>query len=193
MPEIDPGDQGDSKVKTMSNTDTPRRGLVHVYTGDGKGKTTSALGLALRAAGHEFKVIIIQFVKSDPNCGEHLFVAKHHPFEIVQLTEDDSFTMAEEDLRQATRKALTRTEEVLSSDEYQMVILDEIFVAVNRGWLDSSEVIDLIGKKSDSVELILTGRKAPMEIIRLAHLATEMLMIKHPFSEGIKARKGIEY
>ncbi|MBT9159420.1 MAG: cob(I)yrinic acid a,c-diamide adenosyltransferase [Dehalococcoidia bacterium] len=177
----------------MSDTDAPRRGLVHVYTGDGKGKTTAALGLALRAAGQGFKVIIIQFVKSNPNCGEHLFVSNYHPFEIVQLAEGDSFTMAEEDLRQATRKALTRAEEVLRSDEYQMVILDEIFVALNRGWLDSSEVIDLMSKKSDSVELILTGRKAPMEIVRLADLATEMLMIKHPFSKGIKARKGIEY
>jgi len=189
---IDPDNQEDSRVKTISDSDTPRKGLVHVYTGDGKGKTTSALGLALRAAGHEFKVIIIQFVKGNPNCGEHLFVSKYHPFEIVQLTEDDSFTMAEEDLRQATRKALTRAQDVLSSDQYQMVILDEILVAINRGWLDSSEVIALMSKKPDSVE-VLTGRKAPMEIVRLAHLVTEMLMIKHPFSEGIKARKGIEY
>ena len=169
------------------------KGLIHVYTGDGKGKTTAALGLALRAAGHGLKVIVIQFVKGNPDCGEHLFASKYQPFEIVQLTEGDSFTMPDEELRLATSKTFAYARKVLMSGEYQVVILDEIFAAINRGVLDIPEVIDLIGRKVDLVELVMTGRGAPEEITKLADLVTEMRMIRHPFARGIKARRGIEY
>jgi len=169
------------------------KGLTIIYTGDGKGKTTAALGSAVRAAGHGLKVIVIQFVKGDPNCGEHFFAAKHRLFEIVQLAEGNSFTMSQEDLRTTVRKTLEYAEAVLSSGEYQMVILDEILVAIKKGLLDTSEVVDLVKGKPDSVDLILTGRQAPAELVKIADLVTEMHMVRHPFTRGIPARRGIEY
>jgi len=158
------------------------KGLIQVYTGDGKGKTTAALGLALRASGQKRKVIIIQFVKGDPTCGEHLLAAKYHPFEIVQFNTGDSFV-----------QTLSFAEKTLIEGNYDVVILDEIFIAVSKGLITASQVIDLMSKKPEKVELILTGRGAPQPIIRQADLVTEMVAIKHPFTRGITARKGIEY
>lgn len=176
----------------MKDTESGRR-LISIYTGDGKGKTTAALGSALRAAGQGLKVIVIQFVKGDPDCGEHLFASKHHLFDIVQLTRGNSFTMPQEELRTAARNSFEYAKEVLGSGEYQMVILDEILIAIDKGLLDTSEVIDLIKRKPDSVELVLTGRGAPAELIRRADLVTEMRLVKHPLNKGIPARRGIEY
>ena len=169
------------------------RGCVQIYTGDGKGKTTAALGLALRAAGQGLNVIMIQFVKGNRECGEHLFISKYHPFELVQFADASSFSMPQDDLDFAVREALANAKKVLCSEEYHMVILDEIFVAVSRGLLSVPEVIDLVESKPESVELVMTGRKAPVEIVMLADMVTEMLMIKHPFTEGVDARRGIEY
>lgn len=169
------------------------KGLIHIYTGDGKGKTTAALGLALRAAGQGLRVIMIQFVKGDPDCGEHLFASKHHVFNIVQLTKGNSFTMPQEELRAAARETLAYAEEVLIGRKYEMIVLDEIFTAIDKGLLDTSEVVELVERKPESVELILTGRNAPPEIIKIADLVTEMRMIKHPLAEGIPARRGIDY
>jgi len=175
------------------NKDTDFNGLIHVYTGDGKGKTTAALGLALRASGHGLKVIFIQFVKGDRDCGEHLFVACYHPFEIVQLATGDSFTKPLEELRSEAEQTLAYAEEALLSGSYDVVILDEIFVATSKGLITTHQVLTLIDKKPDSVELVLTGRGAPREVMMRADYVTEMLMIKHPFVDGIAARKGIEY
>jgi len=169
------------------------RGLVHVYTGDGKGKTTAALGLALRAAGRGLKVVLIQFLKGDADCGEHLFASRYHPFDIIQLTRGNCFTMPEEELREDVEKTMTAAEKVIAGGEYQLVILDEIFVAMKRGFLDPDRVIGLIQGKPDSVELVLTGRDAPEEIRNLADYVTEMRMLKHPYTRGIAARKGIEH
>ena len=171
----------------------PAKGLIQVYTGDGKGKTTAALGLALRAAGQKKKAIIIQFVKGDPNCGEHLLAAKYHPFEIVQLNTGDSFVQTLEELRPVTEQTLSFAEKTLIEGKYDVVILDEIFIAVSKGLITASQVIDLMNKKAEKVELILTGRGAPQPIIQQADLVTEMVAIKHPFTRGITARKGIEY
>ncbi len=169
------------------------KGLVQVYTGDGKGKTTAALGLALRAVGQKMKVIIIQFVKGDCTCGEHLFVEKYHPFDIVQLNTGDSFTQTLAELRPITEQTLSFAEETLTRGEYDVVILDEIFAALSKKLITTSQVMDLINKKPERVELILTGRGAPREVIQRADLVTEMVAVKHPFTRGITARKGIEY
>lgn len=169
------------------------KGLVHIYTGDGKGKTTAALGLALRAAGQGLRVIVIQFLKGDPDCGEHIFALKHQPFEIVQFTDGNCFTLPPEQLRNDVGKTMDFIAETMASGRYQMIILDEIFIAIRRGLLETSRVIDLIRNKPDSVELVLTGRNAPPEIMELADYVTEMQMKKHPYTNGIKGRKGIEY
>jgi len=167
------------------------KGLIQVYTGDGKGKTTAALGLALRAVGQGMKVIVIQFVKGR-TCGEHLFAAKYHPFDIVQLNTGDSFTQTLDELRPVTEQTLALAEEVIVSGSYDMVILDEIFVAVSKGLITTEQVKDLMNKKPEGVELILTGRGASEEIVQQADLVTEMTAVKHPLTSGITVRRGIE-
>ena len=168
------------------------KGLIQVYTGDGKGKTTAALGLALRAVGQGMKVIIIQFVKGDRTCGEHLFVAKYHPFDIVQLSTKSSFAQTLEELHLTAERTLAFAEEAMLGDSYDMVILDEIFVAVSKGLITTEQVKDLMNKKPEGVELILTGRGASEEIIRQADLVTEMTAVKQPLTKGITVRRGIE-
>jgi cob(I)alamin adenosyltransferase len=168
------------------------KGLVHVYTGDGKGKTTAALGLAIRAVGQGMKVAFIQFLKGQP-CGEHFFAKQYNPFEIVQLNVGDSFKKSKEQLSREAQQTLAYAEQEILSGKYDLVILDEILVAVNQGLITVKQVLDLLDAKPGSVELVLTGRKAPPEIVQRADLVTEMLMIKHPFTEGTGARRGIEY
>jgi cob(I)alamin adenosyltransferase len=169
------------------------KGLIHVYTGDGKGKTTAALGLALRTVVQGMKVIVIQFVKGDRTCGEHLFISKYHPFDIVQLNNKSTFDQTLEELRLTTERTLTFAEETMLNGNYNMVILDEIFVAVSEGLATTEQVKNLMGKKPEGVELILTGRGASEEIVRQADLVTEMTAIKHPLTSGITVRRGIEY
>lgn len=168
------------------------RGLVQVYTGDGKGKTTAALGLAMRATGQGMKVAFIQFIKGIP-AGEHLFVSKHRPFDIVQVSAGDSFKKSQEQLSQEAQQTLARAEKEMLGGKYDLVILDEIFVAISKGLINTEQVVCLLDKKPESVELVLTGRNAPKEIIQRADLVTEMLMIKHPYTEGNNGRRGIEY
>lgn len=168
------------------------KGLVQVYTGDGKGKTTAALGLALRSSCQGLRVIFIQFLKGQP-CGEHIFSRKYGVFEIRQFGEGNIFGKSDTGLQKETSAAYQFAEEAMTSGKYDVIILDEIFIALWRGLLSLQQVVMLIDKKPADIELVLTGRKAPPEIIKRADLVTEMLMIKHPFSQGIKQRKGIEY
>ncbi len=168
------------------------KGLIHVYTGDGKGKTTAALGLAMRAAGQGMKVAFIQFLKGLP-CGEHFFVQQHNSFEIVQISIGDSFKKSKEQASQEAQQTLAHAEQEILSGKYDLVVLDEIFIAINQGLITIKQVLDLLDSKPTSTELVLTGRKAPPEIAQRADLVTEMLMIKHPFTEGTNARRGIEY
>lgn len=173
-------------------TEKTSEGLVHIYTGDGKGKTTAALGLAMRAAGQGMKVAFIQFIKGQP-CGEHSFVSQYHPFDIVQISVGDSFSKPRKQLSSEAQRTLVYAEQEILSGNYELVVLDEIFIAINQGFITTKQVLDLLAQKPSAVELILTGRKAPPEIVQRADLVTEMLMIKHPFTEGIGARRGIEY
>ena len=168
------------------------KGFIHIYTGDGKGKTTAALGLAMRASGQGLKVVFIQFLKGQ-QCGEHLFVSQYHPFKIVQISVGDVFSKSREQLNQDAQQTLAYAEQALFDGNYDLIILDEIFVAANQGLITTKQMLDLLDTKPTSVELVLTGRKAPPEIVQRADLVTEMLMIKHPFREGIAARRGIEY
>ncbi len=173
-------------------TETIRKGLIQVYTGNGKGKTTAALGLAMRASGQGMKVGFIQFLKGEP-CGEHSFVSRYHAFDVVQISTGDSFTKPREQLREEAQLTLTYAEEQMLSGKYDLIILDEIFVAIHKGLVTTQQAMNLLDKRPGSVELVLTGRYAPPEIVERADLVTEMHMIKHPFSKGITARRGIEY
>ena len=168
------------------------KGLIQVYTGDGKGKTTAALGQAVRASGQGLKVIFIQFLKGQEG-GEHLFSDKLKLFEIIQFGKGDLFQKSEQELLQETAEAYQFAQKALVSGKYDLVILDEIFIAHWRGFLSLQQLLDLMQMKPGNVELIMTGRRAPQEVVKRADLVTEMLVIKHPFTEGVRQRKGIEY
>jgi len=171
------------------------KGLIQVYTGPGKGKTTAALGLALRAAGHGLKVHIVQFMKGWPHYGELVSVERLPNITIRQFGRPqfvDKESPDPEDFRLA-REALAHARQVILSGECDVLILDEINVALNLGLIELSDVLSLLEEKPERVELVLTGRNAPLEIVRRADLVTEMLDIKHPYYEGIKGRQGIEF
>ncbi len=169
--------------------------MIQIYTGNGKGKTTAALGLGLRAVGHGLKVIMIQFMKGEINYGE-LEAVKHLPdFKIEQYGRPD-FVNPEnpdkEDIRLA-EQALKRAVKVIKNKEFDIVILDEINVAVSFGLIKAEKVIELIKNTSKKTELILTGRYMPEEFIKYADLISEVREVKHHFQAGVPARKGIEY
>jgi cob(I)alamin adenosyltransferase len=171
------------------------KGMVQVYTGNGKGKTSAAFGLALRAIGRGLKVYIIQFIKGGFDYGE-LYIADKLPNLKLKAFGRGKFVTekppAKEDVKLA-EEALKLAEETVKGGEYDIVILDEINVALNLKLIKTEKVIELIKKKPKHVELILTGRYAPDEIIEAADLVTEMREVKHPYNKGFQARKGIEY
>jgi len=171
------------------------KGLVQVYTGDGKGKTSAAFGAALRAIGRGLKVYIIQFIKGGFDYGELYIVEKLPNLKLAAFGRGKFVTEVsphEEDVKLA-REAFELAKKVVRSGEYDMVILDEINVALNLKLVKLNEAVQLIKNKPKHVELILTGRYAPSKIIEAADLVTEMREIKHPFTQGAKPRKGIEY
>ncbi|MEM3731686.1 MAG: cob(I)yrinic acid a,c-diamide adenosyltransferase [Candidatus Bathyarchaeia archaeon] len=171
------------------------RGLVQVYTGNGKGKSSAAFGLALRAVGRGLKVYIIQFIKGGFDYGE-LYVVDRLPNLTLKAFGRGKFVTekppAEEDVKLA-EEALALAEAVVKSGDYDMVILDEVNVALKLKLIKIERVIELIRSKPKHVELVLTGRHAPKQIIELADLVTEMREIKHPFNKGFPAREGIEF
>ena len=168
-------------------------GLVHVYTGNGKGKTTAALGLAVRMLGSGGKVIILQFMKAPDLYGEQKKIrecgAVIESFGLPKFVHGKP----EPDDIEAARRALERAKEVASSGEWDLVILDEICVALGFGMLDVEEVEELIRNKAPHTELVLTGRYCPEELFELADYVTEMREVKHPYQRGILARRGVEF
>jgi cob(I)alamin adenosyltransferase len=172
-----------------------REGLVQVYTGDGKGKTSAAFGLALRAVGRGLKVYVIQFIKGGFDYGELHAVKSLPNLELKAFGQGKFVTQvppSEEDVKLA-KEAFALARQVVESSKYDVVILDEINVAIHLGLLDLKEVVRLVKNKPKGVELVLTGRYASGEIIEKADLVTEMKEIKHPYRKGVKPRKGIEY
>lgn len=171
------------------------KGLVQLFTGNGKGKTTAALGTILRAVGHGLKVFIVFFMKGDYAYGEYDTLAKLPDVEISsfgfrRLTDPTNIKPEE---KEEARLALAAARQAVTSGNYDLVVLDEINVALGWGLIEPEEVIQLIKAKPPHVELILTGRYADSRLIEMADLVTEMVKVKHPFDKGIKARKGIEY
>jgi len=171
------------------------KGLTQVYTGNGKGKTSAAFGLALRAIGRGLKVYVIQFIKGGFDYGE-LHVIQHLPNLKVKAFGRGKFVTqvppSEEDIKLANQ-ALELAEQIVSSGEYDVVVLDEINVALHLKLIELDKVIRLIEKKPRHVELVLTGRHAPPKVLELADLVTEMKEVKHPYTKGMPPREGIEY
>ena len=171
------------------------KGLIQVYTGNGKGKTSAAFGIALRAIGRGLKVYIIQFIKGGFDYGELYMIDKLPNLKLKAFGRGKFITEkppGKEDIKLA-EEALQLAEKVVESGEYDIVILDEINVALNLELISLEKVLELIKSKPKRVELVLTGRYAPNEIIKVADLVTEMKEVKHPFNKGYEARKGIEY
>jgi cob(I)alamin adenosyltransferase len=172
------------------------QGLIQVYTGNGKGKTTAALGLALRAIGWNFRVCVIQFIKGNQKIGEMQIAKKlKNNLEIYQFFEDTKYAVAKPDQKYQASVTLAWEffNKILAEKKYDIIILDEINNAIKYKLLNVDEVIKILKNKPKNIELILTGRDAPKKIIEIADLVTEMKLIKHPFYKKIKARKGIEY
>jgi cob(I)alamin adenosyltransferase len=176
-----------------------QKGLIIVHTGDGKGKTTAALGLAIRAWGDGLRVLIMQFIKGSWKYGELSSLQKlgqiDGRMEIRQcghgFTQQPGEDQAEH--RQAAAAALQEAKRAAASGKWDMIILDELNYAVKFGLVSLEEVLDLLQSKPPMLHLVLTGRDARQELIDAADLVTEMKLIKHPFQNGIKAQKGVEF
>jgi len=173
------------------------QGLVIVHTGSGKGKTTAAMGMALRAAGHGLKTLMIQFIKGSWKYGELESIKKLAPFFKIKpmgkgFIRFDKNGPGPEDL-QAVKEAWAYFKQEMTSGSHDIIVLDEINYAVDYQLISIEEVLEAIRSKPDELHLILTGRNALPELVKEADLVTEMLEIKHPFQKGIKAQKGIEF
>lgn len=182
----------------MGKENISNGGLVIVYTGNGKGKTTASLGVALRAVGHGLKVCMVQFIKGEWHYGELNSLKKLEPdFELIVagkgfigiIDDDHAF---EEHVR-AAKTALDIVGQKMSLDIFDIIILDEINYAVHLGLLNLGEVMNIVKNRPKHLSLILTGNYACDEIISLADLVTEMKEIKHPYKKGIKAKRGIDF
>ena len=171
------------------------KGYIQVYTGNGKGKTTASLGLALRAAGHGLKTVIIQFMKGWIDYGELKGVAMLSPLVTIHQAGRDTFvdrgSPDPEDVRLA-RDGWELAKETILGGKADIVVLDEINCAVDFGLLPVGEILDLLRRKPDGMEIVLTGRGAPEEIVAAADLVTEMREIKHYYAKGVDARVGVE-
>lgn len=172
-----------------------KQGFIQVYTGNGKGKTTAAIGQAVRAAGAGLKTYIIQFMKEYPY-SELVSLKKLSEWITIVQKGDDDFVykkeLPSEEEKIKVKEALQKAQDLMLSGTYNLIILDEVLVTVYFKLLTMEEIVSVIKKKPENVELILTGRYCPDEIIELADLVTEMKEVKHYYTKGILSRKGIE-
>lgn len=184
------------KASFRSSSSEPfTNGLVQVFTGEGKGKTTAALGAVIRALGHGLRAYIVYFMKGSYPCGEGNILSKLPNVTTASfgsLEFVDPANVNPEEKEQA-RQALAAAREAMLSGSYDLVVLDEVNLAVAWKLVELDEVVRLITDKPQNVELILTGRLADTKLVQQADLVTEMLKIKHPYDEGLTSRKGIEY
>ncbi|MBC8384472.1 MAG: cob(I)yrinic acid a,c-diamide adenosyltransferase [Candidatus Cloacimonetes bacterium] len=168
--------------------------MIHIYTGNGKGKTTASLGLIIRALGNGRKVCLIQFMKKNYTYGEIKFLEKQKNIDIFQFGTAqliDPNNPDEIDFEEA-EAGYNKSKEILSSGKYDLIVIDEINVAVEWKLLPLEKQLELMEIKTGA-EVVMTGRYAASEVMKRADLVTEMLEIKHYFSEGIQARKGVEF
>ena len=172
-----------------------KKGLIQIYTGNGKGKTTAALGLALRAVGHRMKVLMIQFMKGNVRYGELKSVKKLAPYLTIKQVGRETFISKSnpdpKDL-QLAQEGFGMAKKAIQNKEYDIVILDEINLAIDYGLIPLEDLLQLMDSKPETVELILTGRNVKSEILKRADLITDMVDRKHYYDKGVPARKGIE-
>ena len=182
------------REKTRDNQ-TLDRGLVLVHTGDGKGKSSSAFGVIARALGWGHQVGVVQFIKGKWKTGEREFFSRF-PDELQWETMGDGLTWDTQDLEQDRKTAsvaFAKATQMMSSGEFDLLVLDEINIVLRYDYLPVATVVDALQQRSERTSVILTGRDAKPELMELADLVTEMQEIKHPFQSGIKARQGIDF
>lgn len=185
---------------TLINPNWAKHGYIQVYTGDGKGKTTASLGLAMRALGRCWKVLIIMFTKGGDDYGELNSFRNLSPeisknLTIVQAGLDRIVYSTNKNKSDADeiKKGWELAKKAIKNDEYNLIILDEANIAIDLGLIDLDEMLEILKNKPEEMEIVLTGRNARQEIIDIAHLVSEIKPIKHYWDTGIAARKGIEY
>ena len=174
------------------------KGLIHIYTGEGKGKTTASVGLVVRAAGQGLKVLFVQFFKlDDASSGEKEILKKLPGIELLRSNvRHPIFTKEKTDkelLKQSISQIFETVKKKIASDGINLLVLDEINSVLSGGWLAINDMVNFLKNKPEGLEVVLTGRDAPVELVKMADYVTEMLKIKHPFDSDVKARKGIEY
>lgn len=186
--------QREEQAAMRRHPDRRRQGLVIVNTGNGKGKTTAALGLLLRASGQRLRVIMLQFIKArSGNWGE---VRAAHGLGVEVIPLGRGFTWMSRDIkhdRALAQEGWTACQAAIESGNYDIVILDEVTYCFKYGWLDLAEVLGILRRRPAGQHIVITGRDAPPELIEFADLVTEMREVKHPYKAGIKAQKGIEF
>ena len=188
------------KQMKLINPNWDQHGYIQVYTGDGKGKTTASLGLAMRALGRDWKVLIVMFTKGGNDYGElnsfrQLSEKIADNLTIVQAGLDRVIYKSNENEQdhKKIKKGWNLVKKAVKNDEYQLIIMDEANIAIDMGILDVNEVIKVLKSKPDEMEIVLTGRNAHPKIIEIAHLVSRIEPVKHYWDNGVYARKGIEY
>ena len=174
---------------------TKKMGLLQVYTGDGKGKTTASLGLALRAIGHGMKVCMIQFMKNSDIYGEVRLAEKMPGLTIIPVGRHDFVNLKNPEAIdiELAGAGWQKAKDIIGSQQYDIVILDEINVALSCGLLDQATVIPFLSSQKGTVEVVATGCWAPQALMDVADLVTEMKNIRHPYSKGVESREGIDH
>ena len=190
----------DNEENNLINPNWAQHGYIQVYTGNGKGKTTASLGLAMRALGREWKVLIIMFTKGGDDYGElnsfrNLSPKISRNLKIVQAGLDRIVykNNENEDDHKAIKEGWELAKKAIKNNEYQLIIMDEANIAIDLGILDVNEVVDVLKNKPEEMEIVLTGRNAHEKVVEIAHLVSKIEPVKHYWDTGIVARKGIEY